>query len=57
MSDELLRVSEAARQLGILTKDLLRLVHDHEIRYVMFDGHRPHPRWGVGRRPDQGVPN
>jgi excisionase family DNA binding protein len=38
MSTELLRASEAARRLGISTKDLLRLVHRREIRFQMIDG-------------------
>ena len=44
MADELLRASEAARRLGMPTKDLLRLVHDRKIRYVMVKGiaHIPH---------------
>lgn len=32
------RASEAARRLGMPTKDLLRLIHDRKIRYVMIDG-------------------
>ena len=38
MAAELLRAPEAARRLGLPTKDLLRLVHDHKIRYVMVKG-------------------
>ena len=38
MSDMPLRASEAARRLGISTKDLLRLVHNGEIAHVMRDG-------------------
>jgi excisionase family DNA binding protein len=38
MPDELLRASQAARRLDISTKDLLRLVHERRIRYVMIDG-------------------
>jgi excisionase family DNA binding protein len=38
MSDELLRASEAARRLNISTKDLLGLVQERKIRYVMVDG-------------------
>jgi excisionase family DNA binding protein len=34
----LLRASEAARRLDMTTKDLLRLIHEREIRYVMVDG-------------------
>jgi excisionase family DNA binding protein len=38
MAVELLRASEAARRLGMPTKDLLRLVHERKIRYVMVKG-------------------
>lgn len=38
MAAELLRASEAARRLGIETKDLLRLIHERKIRYVMVKG-------------------
>jgi excisionase family DNA binding protein len=38
MAAELLRASEAARRLGLPTKELLRLVHDRKIRYVMVEG-------------------
>lgn len=38
MPPEVLRATEAARRLGIPTKDLLRLIHDRKIRYVMIDG-------------------
>ena len=38
MPAELLRASEAARRLGMPTKDLLRLVYDRKIRFVMVDG-------------------
>lgn len=38
MAVELVRASEAARRLGISTKDLLRLVHERKIRYVMVKG-------------------
>jgi excisionase family DNA binding protein len=38
MSVEPLRASEAARRLGISTKELLGLVHERKIRYVMADG-------------------
>jgi excisionase family DNA binding protein len=37
-SDNPLRATEAARRLGISTKDLLRLIHERKIRYVMVDG-------------------
>ena len=33
-----LRAALAARQLGMPTKDLLRLVYQRKIRYVMLDG-------------------
>jgi excisionase family DNA binding protein len=35
---DLLRASEAARRLDMTTKDLLRLIHERKIRYVMVDG-------------------
>lgn len=35
---EPLRAAQAARRLGIPTKELLRLVHKREIRYVMVNG-------------------
>jgi excisionase family DNA binding protein len=38
MPPEALRATEAARRLGISTKELLRLVYDRKIRYVMVDG-------------------
>jgi len=38
MSTDALRASEAARRLGIATKDLLRLVHERRIRFVMING-------------------
>jgi excisionase family DNA binding protein len=38
MAVELLRASEAARRLGMPTKDLLHLVHERKIRYVMVKG-------------------
>jgi excisionase family DNA binding protein len=38
MAVEFLRASEAARRLGMPTKDLLRLVHERKIRYVMVEG-------------------
>lgn len=38
MPAELLRATEAARRLGIPTKDLLKLVYEHKIRYIMVDG-------------------
>ena len=38
MSAEPLRATAAARRLGMPTSDLLRLIHDRQIRYVMVDG-------------------
>ena len=38
MPDAPLRVSEAARQLGISTRELLVLVHERKIDHVMQDG-------------------
>jgi len=38
MAVELLRASEAARRLGLPTKELLRLVRERQIRYVMVNG-------------------
>ena len=38
MAAELLRATQAARQLGLPTKEVLRLVHDREIRFVMVKG-------------------
>jgi len=35
---EPLRASEAARRLGVSTRELLRLIHERKIRYVMIDG-------------------
>ncbi|MGH9094337.1 MAG: hypothetical protein ACRDXE_04190 [Acidimicrobiales bacterium] len=37
-SPELLRATEAARRLDIPTMELLRLIYDRHIRYVMVDG-------------------
>ena len=38
MSAEPLRATAAARRLGMPTSELLRLIHDRQIRYVMVDG-------------------
>ncbi len=35
---DLLRAPEAARRLDLPTKELLRLVYERRIRYVMVDG-------------------
>jgi len=38
MTSEVLRATEAARRLGMPTKELLRLIHGRKIRYVMVKG-------------------
>ena len=38
MSAELLRASQAARRLGIPTRDLVPLIYDRKIRHVMVNG-------------------
>lgn len=38
MADDPLRATEAARRLGLPTRDLLVLIREHKIRYVMVDG-------------------
>lgn len=38
MTTEPLRATEAARRLGLPTRELLRLAHQREIAYVMVDG-------------------
>jgi excisionase family DNA binding protein len=38
MPAELLRASQAARRLELSTKDLLRLIYDRQIRFVMVGG-------------------
>lgn len=38
MTAEPLRATEAARLLGIPTRELLRLIHERKIRFVMIDG-------------------
>jgi hypothetical protein len=38
MTGELLRAPEAARRLGMPTKEMLRLMHERKIRYVMVEG-------------------
>lgn len=38
MPAEPLRAAEAARRLGLPTKELLRLVYERKIRFVMVDG-------------------
>ena len=38
MTSEALRATDAAKRLGMTTRDLLRLIYDREIRYVMVNG-------------------
>jgi excisionase family DNA binding protein len=38
MPTEPLRATQAARRLDISTKELLRLVYERKIRFVMVDG-------------------
>ena len=38
MPAETLRATEAARRLGISTRELVQLIYDRKIRYVMVDG-------------------
>ena len=38
MAADPLRAADAARQLGMPTRDLLVLIREHQIRYVMVDG-------------------
>ena len=38
MPTEPLRAAEAARRLEVPTKELLRLVYEHKIWFVMVDG-------------------
>jgi excisionase family DNA binding protein len=33
-----LRASEAARRLGVPTRELVQLLYEHKLRYVMVDG-------------------
>lgn len=37
-SPTVFRLSQAARQLGVPTRDVARLVHERRIRHVMVDG-------------------
>jgi excisionase family DNA binding protein len=38
MAADPLRATEAARLLGIPTRELLGLIYEHRIRYVMING-------------------
>jgi hypothetical protein len=47
--DEPLRATEAARRLGITTKELLTLAYERRIEYVMRDGIVHFPPDGLTR--------
>ena len=55
MATELLRGPEAPQRLGVPTKELLRLVPEPQIRYVMVDGiaHIPDDAFQDTRRPPE----
>lgn len=38
MTIEILGMAEAARRLGMTTRQMVQLVYDREIRYVLVDG-------------------
>ena len=38
MPAEALRAAEAARRLGISTREIVQLIYERKIRYVMVDG-------------------
>jgi len=38
MAERALRAPEAARRLNLSTKDVLRLIYDRKIRYIMVEG-------------------
>lgn len=38
MPAEILRLAEAARRLGITTAEIVRMVHERRIEYVVVDG-------------------
>ena len=38
MAHEPLGMAEAARQLGLTTREIVQLVYDRRIRYVLVDG-------------------
>lgn len=38
MPTEILRLSDAARRLGIATADIVRMVHERTLEYVVVDG-------------------
>ena len=38
MTTALLRASQAGRELDISTRDLLQLIYDRDIRFVLVDG-------------------
>jgi hypothetical protein len=43
MTGELLRAPEAARRLGMPTKEMLRLMYERKIRYVMVKASLRYP--------------
>jgi excisionase family DNA binding protein len=47
MTVEILGMAEAARRLGISTREMVQLVYDRRIRYVIVDG--------IPRIPDDAV--
>ncbi len=47
MSDQPLRASQAARALGISTRDVLVLMRSGKLRYVMKDGIAHVPREAI----------
>ena len=48
MAAELLRATEAAKRLDIPTKELLRLIYNRQIRYVMVKGIAHVPEDAIG---------
>ena len=48
MPAEPLAATAAARRLGMPTSELLRLIHDRQIRYVMIDGIADVPEDAIG---------
>ena len=48
MPAEPLAATAAARRLGLPTSELLRLIHDRQIRYVMIDGIAHVPEDAIG---------
>jgi excisionase family DNA binding protein len=46
-ADRPLRVSQAARALGVETREIARLVHERRIGFVMIDGIAHIPRAAI----------